>query len=194
MCFVNFSAFDGEEICDCGGGFPLSSCYPCLKIHVYFSTEKSKKVAENSSTNGQQSVLYKDVSSISGKCTFRPPSCCSRSKEENRQQVLDFMEKNGQNASWMACYYNRFNQTEVIATTGNYKLSIFMSLFWPLLVIILGFSLMKYIKHLQPGKAKGSTTEERRRMLVFSTLTAFLRTEGQPAAYLVSRSRNNGLV
>lgn len=67
MCFVNFSAFDGEEVCDCGGGFPLSSCYPCFKIHVYFSTENNKKATENYSTNGQQSVLYKDVSSISGK-------------------------------------------------------------------------------------------------------------------------------
>lgn len=71
-CFVNFSTFDGEEICDCGGGFPLSSCYPCLKIHVYFRTEKNKMAAVNASTNGQQSILYKDVSSLSDKvCPYK---------------------------------------------------------------------------------------------------------------------------
>lgn len=66
-CFVNYSTFDGEEVCDCGAGFPLSSCYPCLKIHVLFSTENNEKVAENASMDGQQSILYEDVSSVSDK-------------------------------------------------------------------------------------------------------------------------------
>ena len=66
-CFVKFSTFDGVEVCDCGGGFPLSSCYPCLKIHVYFSTEKNEKATLNASTSGQQSILHKDVSSLSDK-------------------------------------------------------------------------------------------------------------------------------
>lgn len=38
-CFVNFSVFDGEEVCDCGGGFFLSFCYFCFKIYVVFSIE-----------------------------------------------------------------------------------------------------------------------------------------------------------
>ena len=104
------------------------------------------------------------------------------------------MEKNGRNATWTACYYNRFNQTEVIATRGNYQWSIFMSLLSPLLVIIFGCSLMKYVNHVQPGKVKAKTTAERRRILVLSTMTAFLRTEGQPAAYLMPSSRANSLV
>lgn len=130
-------------------------------------------------------------------CSFTPPSCCSRSKEENQQHVWDFMEKNGRNDSWMVCYHNRFNHTEVIATRGNYKLSIFTSLFWPLLTITTGCGLMKYVKHLQPGKVKTTTAEDRKRILVLSTLTAFLKTEGQPAAYqgnFVPSSRNNSLV
>ena len=73
----------------------------------------------------------------------------------------------------------------------------FMSLFWPLLVIISGFSLMKYVKHLQPVKVKTTTAQDRKRILVLSTLTAFLRTEGQPAAYhshTGSGSRNSSQV
>ena len=73
----------------------------------------------------------------------------------------------------------------------------FMSLFWPLLVIISGLSLMKYVKHLQPVTAKKTTAEDRKRILVLSTLTAFLRSEGQPAAYrshTVPGSENNSLV
>lgn len=130
-------------------------------------------------------------------CTFRPPSCCSLSKEENQQQVRDFMEKKGQNGSRITCYYNKFNHTEVIAIRANYQLMTFMSLFWPLLVIISGFSLMKYVKHLQPVKVKTTTTEDRKRILVLSTLTAFLRSEGQPAAYhshSVPGSQNSSVV
>lgn len=73
----------------------------------------------------------------------------------------------------------------------------FMSLFWPLLVIISGFSLMKYVKHQQPVKVKTTTAQDRKRILVLSTLTAFLRTEGQPAAYhshTGSGSRNSSQV
>jgi len=43
-CFVNYSAFDGEEVCDCGAGFPLSSCYPCLKIHVEFAQKLPRTI------------------------------------------------------------------------------------------------------------------------------------------------------
>ena len=130
-------------------------------------------------------------------CTFRPPSCCSRFKGENQHQVRDFMEKKGRNGSRIVCYYNKFNHTEVIATRGNYQLMTFMALFWPLVVIISGFSLMKYVKHLQPETVKTKSTEDRRRILVLSTLTAFLRAEGQPAAYhshTVPGSRNSSLV
>ena len=66
-CFVNYSTFDGEEVCDCGAGFPLSSCYPCLKIYVEFRTEKNGKASVNVSTGGQQSLLYEDVSRVSDK-------------------------------------------------------------------------------------------------------------------------------
>lgn len=66
-CFVNYSAVDGEEVCDCGAGFPLSSCYPCLKIHVEYRTENNGKACVNVSTDGQQSILYEDVSSVSDK-------------------------------------------------------------------------------------------------------------------------------
>jgi len=66
-CFVNYSAFDGEEVCDCGAGFPLSSCYPCLKIHVEFRPENNGKASVNARTDGQQSILYQDVSSVSDK-------------------------------------------------------------------------------------------------------------------------------
>ena len=64
------------------------------------------------------------------------------------------MELNGRNDSWISCFYNKLNQTEVIATKGNYQLDIFMSLFWPLLGIAIGLSLLKYVKRLQPGKTK----------------------------------------
>jgi len=130
-------------------------------------------------------------------CTFRPPSCCSRSKEENQKQVQDFMEKKGRNDSKITCYYNKFNHTEVIAARGNYQLITFMSLFWPLLVIISGLSLMKYVKQLQPVKVMRTTTEDRKRILVLSTLTAFLRSEGEPAAYhchAVPGSQNSSVV
>ena len=66
-CFVNYSTFDGEEVCDCGAGFPLSSCYPCLKIYVEFRAEKNGKASVNVNTGGQQSLLYEDVSSVSDK-------------------------------------------------------------------------------------------------------------------------------
>ena len=66
-CFVNYSAVDGEEVCDCGAGFPLSSCYPCLKIHVEYRTENNGKACVNVSTDGQQSILDEDVSSVSDK-------------------------------------------------------------------------------------------------------------------------------
>ena len=66
-CFVNYSTFNGEEVCDCGAGFPLSSCYPCLKIHVEFRPEKNGKASVNASTDIQRSVLYEDVSSVSDK-------------------------------------------------------------------------------------------------------------------------------
>lgn len=66
-CFVNYSTFNGEEVCDCGAGFPLSSCYPCLKIHVEFRPEKNGKASVNTSTDIQRSVLYEDVSSVSDK-------------------------------------------------------------------------------------------------------------------------------
>ena len=85
-------------------------------------------------------------------CTLKPPSCCLRSEEENKKQVRDYMELNGRNNSWISCFYNKLNQTEVIATKGNYQLDIFMSLFWPLLGIAIGLSLLKYVKRLQPGK------------------------------------------
>ena len=64
---MNNSTFDGEEVCDCGAGFPLSSCYPCLKIHVEFRTENSGKATVNASMDGLQSILYEDVSSVSDK-------------------------------------------------------------------------------------------------------------------------------
>lgn len=66
-CFVNYSTFDGEEVCDCGAGFPLSSCYPCLKIHVEFRTEINRKATVNTSEDGQQSILYGDVRAVSDK-------------------------------------------------------------------------------------------------------------------------------
>ena len=106
------------------------------------------------------------------------------------------MEKKGRNGSRITCYYNKFNHTQVIATRGNYQLMTFMSIFWPILVIICGFSLMKYVKHLQPAPVK-TTTEDRKRILVLSTLTAFLRSEGQPAVYhspTMPGSRNISLV
>jgi len=66
-CFVNYSASDGEKVCVCGAGFPLSSCYPCLKIHVEFRSENNWKASVKASTDGQQSILYQDVSSVSDK-------------------------------------------------------------------------------------------------------------------------------
>ena len=125
-------------------------------------------------------------------CTLKPPSCCSRSKEENQQQVWEFMEKKGRNDSWIACHYNRFNHTQVIATKGNYQLAIFTSLFWPLLAVTIGFSLIRYVKNLQPGNGKKKiSTEDRRRVVVLSTLPAFLRSEGQP---VVSDSQSHSYV
>lgn len=65
-CLVNFSVFDGEEVCDCGGGFSLSSCYPCLKIHVVFSTENISTGIKDTKSM-EQSVLYKDVLNVGDK-------------------------------------------------------------------------------------------------------------------------------
>lgn len=65
-CLVNFSVFDGEEVCDCGGGFPLSSCYPCLKIYVVFSTENISTGIKDTKSM-EQSVLYKDVLNVGDK-------------------------------------------------------------------------------------------------------------------------------
>ena len=98
------------------------------------------------------------------------------------------MDKNGRNGSWTACHYNRLNQTEVILTLGNYKVTIFMAIFWPLLVVAIGFSLMKYVKKLRPQREKEITREDRERILVLSTMTAFLNTDRYPAAYMESDS------
>ena len=64
------------------------------------------------------------------------------------------MEMNGRNGSWTKCYYNRFNHTKVIASLGSYRLSIFMGIFWPLLAVIIGFSLFEYVKKLKTEKTK----------------------------------------
>ena len=48
-------------------GLELSSCYPWLKIHVEYRPENSGKAFANASTDGQQSILYEDVSSVSDK-------------------------------------------------------------------------------------------------------------------------------
>ena len=127
-------------------------------------------------------------------CTLKPPSCCLRSEEENQKQIRDYMELNGRNNSWISCFYNKLNQTEVIATKGNYQLNIFMSLFWPLLGIAIGLSLLKYVKRLQPGKTKKKlSTKERRHILAATTLTLFLRAEGEPAVAFQSAGENKSL-
>ena len=59
-----------------------------------------------------------------------------------------------------------------------------MGIFWPLLAVIIGFSLFKYVKKLKPERVKKITTEDQKRMLVLSTMSAFLNTDGRPAAYL----------
>lgn len=51
---------------DCGGGFPLSSCYPCLKIYVVFSTENISTGIKDTKSM-EQSVLYKDVLNVGDK-------------------------------------------------------------------------------------------------------------------------------
>ena len=118
--------------------------------------------------------------SVSKQCIIIPPSCCSRSKAENTRQVLDYMDKNGRNSSWTACHYNRLNHTEVILSLGDYKVTIFMTIFWPLLVVVIGFTLMKYVKKLRPQTEKDISREDRERVLVLSTplltwrLTQFL--------------------
>lgn len=67
-CLVNFSSIDGEGICDCGGGFPSSSCYPCLKIYVVFNTESNREATGMSNIRAPtRSVLYKDISSVGDK-------------------------------------------------------------------------------------------------------------------------------
>ena len=126
-------------------------------------------------------------------CTLKPPSCCLRSEEENQKQIRDYMELNRRNNSWISCFYNKLNQTEVIATKGNYQLDIFMSLFWPLLGIAIGLSLLKYVKRLQPGKTKKLSTKERRHILAATTLTLFLRAEGEPAVAFQSRGEKKSL-
>lgn len=126
-------------------------------------------------------------------CTLKPPSCCLRSEEENQKQIRDYMELNRRNNSWISCFYNKLNQTEVIATKGNYQLDIFMSLFWPLLGIAIGLSLLKYVKRLQPGKTKKLSTKERRHILAATTLTIFLRAEGEPAVAFQSRGEKKSL-
>ena len=98
------------------------------------------------------------------------------------------MDKNGRNGSWAPCHYNRFNHTEVIQTLGNYRFSIFMALFWPLLAVLIGLCLMKYVKNQKPETVKKITKDDRRRLLVLSTMTAFLKTDGSPAAYLQTGS------
>ena len=82
----------------------------------------------------------------------------------------------------MACHYNKSNHTEVILTLGNYKVTIFMAIFWPLLVVAICFSLMKYVKNLRPQTEREIIREDRERILVLSTMTAFLNTDGHPAA------------
>ena len=102
---------------------------------------------------------------------------------ENTRQVRDFTEKNAKNGSWMNCHYNRLNHTEVTAALGNYKLSIFMALFWPLLLVVIGFSFTKYLKTLTPQSGTKIERDDTRRMLILSTMTAFLNTDGRTAAY-----------
>lgn len=46
-CFVNYSIFNGDEVCDCGVGFLLSFCYLCFKIYVEFRLEKNGRVFVN---------------------------------------------------------------------------------------------------------------------------------------------------
>ena len=98
------------------------------------------------------------------------------------------MDKNGRNGSWMACHYNRLNHTEVMLTLGDYKVTIFRAIFWPLLVVVIGFTLMKYVKKLRPQTEKDITREDRERILVLSTMTAFLNTDGHPAAHMEADS------
>lgn len=66
-CLVNYSTFDGENVCECLGGSLLSSCYPCFKIHVVYHTEKNPETTGNASTPELQSILYEDVTSVGDK-------------------------------------------------------------------------------------------------------------------------------
>lgn len=134
-------------------------------------------------------VLY---NFLSKQCTFSPPSCCSHSKAENTRQVRDYMEKNAKNGSWINCHYNRLNHTEVTAALGNYKLSIFMALFWPLSLIVIGFSFTKYLKKITPQSGTKIKRDDTRRMLILSTMTAFLNTDGRPAAHLLGTHSGPG--
>lgn len=67
-------------------------------------------------------------------------------------------------------------------------MAIFTAVFWPLLVVAIGFSLMKYVKKLRPQREKEITREDRERVLVLSTMTAFLNTDGHPAAFMECES------
>ena len=49
-----------------------------------------------------------------------------------------------------------------------------MGIFWPLLAVIIGFSLFEYVKKLKPERVKKTTIEDQKRMLVLSTMSAFL--------------------
>ena len=57
-CFVNYSLFHCEAVCDCVAGITQSSCYPCLKIYVAFSAENTEKLTVNVSTLNAKSVEY----------------------------------------------------------------------------------------------------------------------------------------
>ena len=69
-CFVNYSTFDGEVVCDCVRGFTQSSCFPCLKVYVAFSTKNDEKLTLNTSKLDVKSTLYEDLWSINSEVMY----------------------------------------------------------------------------------------------------------------------------
>lgn len=66
-CFVNYSTFDGDVVCECEAGYIVRSCYPCLKIYVVFYTGDNENLTVNGSALSVRSILHEDLWSINSK-------------------------------------------------------------------------------------------------------------------------------
>ncbi|XP_066275228.1 uncharacterized protein [Branchiostoma lanceolatum] len=131
---VSSGIVGGEVTCRCGGtkSNPCFSAFPCLQINVTYLT----------GSGGNLTSLLVDTQAIMGyarQCATRE---CSSSQIVNGLSVSSYKRSWGQEGMTYPCYYEDGNEREVSRTVVNTsKWLVFHALFWPLLILVISYSL-----------------------------------------------------